>query len=185
MTAETNSNEPKAKQLELTEKTIKRTGDALTSMLEEISKRPIKRPAEELIRHHIEIINALSEKGATLPQIFERMDKAVHLGISSNSFGAYVRRIRKEMGISNVQRKAQKQTAKDKTEAAPAARPETNSAPAVQQETIYANAWNCPECETKAVRRESTKTPGNFFWQCQKCGKNYKDNNGKLTNERM
>ncbi len=161
----TADSEPKTKQLELNDKTIKRTRDVLSSMLEEISKRPIKKPAEELIRIHIDTINALTEKGATLPQIFERMDKAVGLGISANSFGAYVRRVRKEIGTGSEPKKTPERKAKDKVEAAPAARTETET-PA---------AWNCPECASKAKRHESKREPGKHYWQCPVCGANYKD----------
>ena len=165
--------------LELNTKTIKRAGEALAAMKDEFSKRTPKRPAEELIRQYINDIDELSKLGASLPQIYERLNKAVPLGITPNSFAVYVRRVRKEIGSERYSPR----TAKDNAEAAPSARAETTGAPEVTVETAAAAGWNCAECESKAERRESTKNPGKFFWRCSACGTNYRDNDGKLTSE--
>ena len=173
-----NTNNEEAK-LELNAKTIKRAGDALATMKEEFMKRTPKRPAEELIRQYINEIDELSKLGASLPQIYERLNRAVSLGITPNSFGVYVRRVRKESGSERYSPR----TAKDKAEAAPAAMSETNDAPAMAAEANSVAQVEQHDCKELAKRREYKNNIGTYYWQCRTCGKNFKDANGEIGEE--
>lgn len=180
MSDDTNKKET---QLELNQKTIKRAGDAFAAMKDEFTRRAPKRPAEELIRQYISEIDELSKLGASLTQIYERLNKAVPLGISPNSFSVYVRRVRKEIGSDQYnQRSTQKQNAEGKTEAAPAARAETNDAPAMREETASATGWNCTECKDG----KPAEHRGKKYFECAKCGIAYAaDADGNITTNRF
>ena len=175
-------------QLELNEKTLKRASDALLAMKEEFSKRTPKRPAEELVRQHIELIDELSKLGAKLPQIYERLNKVVPLGISANSFSVYVRRVRKETGSEFYsKRSTKKPTDEDNTVAVPSAQLQTESVPSsTAGETSIANVktgWNCEKCESSAKPEEYK---GETIWSCEACGVVYSsDAAGKISNVRF
>ena len=177
MTKEENKNELKTNSLELNQKTLEKAGKVLATAKEEFSKKKAKRPAEELIRYYIKDIDELSKIGASLNQIYERLNKAVNLNITANSFAVYVRRVRKEIGSDlYTQRTTKNRNTKDKTEAAPEVLSETTDA------LVVVETWNCDECAN--AKQEAYKNTHVFV--CQKCHIVYSaDNNGKITMNRF
>lgn len=167
--------------LELNAKTLKRVDEAFAAMREEFTKRVPKRPAEELIKQKIGEIDEMAKLGAKLPQIFERLNKAVPLGISANSFAVYVRRIRKEIGSEFYTPRAT--TGKDETEATPAVKKEIKSeqktnSEATKQELVL----NCPECNNA----KKISLGGVTIYRCGGCGSEYAANSdGSISEKKL
>lgn len=170
---------------ELTDEVQEKAEALLSDMLKKVKSRVPLNPALALIKQNIKQIDEINREGATLAQIFEHMNKGLKLGISASSFVQYVRRVRQETGSElYVKREQHKSKSKAEAEAAPTARADNDNAPEAQEETASGAEWNCTECESKAERRESSKRPGFYYWQCPKCGTNYLDEKGELSNER-
>ena len=85
-------------EFECNDKTLNKAGAVLTEMLAETKTRLPKHPVAALIKHKIAQIDSLSAEGASLTEIYERLDRALVLGISFSSFVQYVRGIRRETG---------------------------------------------------------------------------------------
>ena len=170
-------------QLELNDKTLKKAADALIAMKEEFSKRVVKRPAEELIRQNIEQIDELSKIGASLPQIYERLNKSVSLGISANSFAVYVRRIRKEVGSDQYNQRTQKQIVRDNKKDFTTSSSETVNAQSTKNEAVKeANRLHCKEC----VNAKKIDLGGIEVYHCDVCGSDYAVNkDGTMLKERL
>jgi len=83
---------------ECNDKTLNKADAVLTEMLSEAKSRQPKHPVAALIKQKIAQIDELSAEGASLTEIYERLDKALALGISFSSFVQYVRGIRREVG---------------------------------------------------------------------------------------
>ncbi len=166
-------------QLELNDKTIKRAGDALAAMKEEFSKRTPKRPAEELVRQYITEIDELSKLGASLLQIYERLNKVVPIGISANSFAVYVRRVRKETGSERYS----KRTAKNNKQNFDVSVIETTSAQSTANEAkTKAPKLYCDEC----VNAKKIDLGGIEVYHCDKCGSDYAiEKDGTMSTQRL
>jgi len=90
---------PKNKQkFECNEWSLDKADAVLSEMLSEEKARLPKHPVAALIRQKIAQIDELSAEGASLIEIYGRLNSALLLGISLSSFVQYVRGIRRETG---------------------------------------------------------------------------------------
>jgi len=156
--------------LELDDATIEKAGTLLDEMLEEVKSRKVQNPALALIKHNISKIDALCEAGATLSQVYEKMNRQIKLGISASSFVQYVRRVRQETGSKlYVPREA-----KQKQEQA--IMPEVSA-------KIDEQGWNCLDCASSST---TDVHEGKTYYECESCHICYAaDENGNITTTRF
>lgn len=178
MTSEKIKRKVKSATLELNEKTLAKSKEVLETMLEEVKNRAPKKPAETIVKENIELIDKLSKSGVSLPIIYERLNKAIPLGITSASFTQYIRNVRKMVG-SDLYVERRKQKSKKKEDTSNNIATENNSIATIK------SSFKCESCENQAEMYASPKIEGKNFWHCKECNTFYYDENGTLTNKQL
>ncbi len=139
----------------------------------DVVPRPAVLTARTLVEEGIESIMKARARGVSLLRIYNDAKKAAGLRISFQTFAGYVCAIAKEKGLRL-----------EKVKVAHVPRASTPLAPAsveVQSVDQEKTGWNCEHCQTAAVRKESKKSPGTYFWGCTECKTIYVDDNGVMT----
>ena len=177
----------------------------LQELLLKVNEKVIQNPALAIVKEQINVIDELQTKGATLAQIYEHLNSALKIGITSASFTQYVRSVRKETGsplLKKYKARAKKsEVAEQSYEKAPADSTDVASN-AVATENHSANEivtsevqkkngiasdaveekLNCEYCKTESKRFRSNND-NKIYWKCEKCQTKYADKDGKLTSE--
>lgn len=137
--------------------------DAGLSAFEQLATSEVveARPAtaRDLVFAGIKNIMKARARGVPMLRIYTDACQASGMKISYRSFCTYVSLAAKAAGLQ-----------KEKT---------------VRQRPVTGGGqWQCASCPS-STRRESKKSPGNFFWMCPSCKTFYHDNAGKLTSKRF